>query len=47
MLQYNIPDYRSPLEFFTLLAKKRGYLQKGGVPDAASAASAFLDEVNG
>lgn len=47
MLQYNIPDYRNSLEFFTLLAKKRGYLQKGGVPNSEQAATAFLTDCTG
>lgn len=47
MLQYNVPDYRNSLEFLTMLAKKRGYLQKGGVPNTEQAATAFLDEWTG
>uniref|UniRef100_A0A3Q4HJ58 Guanine nucleotide-binding protein-like 3 n=1 Tax=Neolamprologus brichardi TaxID=32507 RepID=A0A3Q4HJ58_NEOBR len=42
MLQYNIPDFRNSLEFLTLFAKKRGYLQKGGVPNTEQAATTFL-----
>ncbi|XP_029287013.1 guanine nucleotide-binding protein-like 3 isoform X1 [Cottoperca gobio] len=47
MLQYNVPDFRNSLEFVTLFAKKRGYLQKGGVPNAEQAAAAFLADWTG
>ncbi|CAH2313292.1 guanine nucleotide-binding -like 3 [Pelobates cultripes] len=44
MLQYNIPDFRNPLEFLTLLSRKRGMLKKGGVPDTESAGNLFLND---
>uniref|UniRef100_A0A1A7WLA5 Guanine nucleotide-binding protein-like 3 n=1 Tax=Iconisemion striatum TaxID=60296 RepID=A0A1A7WLA5_9TELE len=47
MLQYNVPDFKNSLEFLTLLAKKRGFLQKGGVPDTEQAANTFLDDWTG
>ncbi|XP_040015025.1 guanine nucleotide-binding protein-like 3 isoform X2 [Xiphias gladius] len=47
MLQYNVPDFRNSLEFLTLFAKKRGYLQKGGVANTEQAATAFLDDWTG
>lgn len=47
MLQYNIPDFRNSLEFLTLLAKKRGYLQKGGIPNTEQAANTFLTDWTG
>ncbi|XP_068455107.1 guanine nucleotide-binding protein-like 3 [Clinocottus analis] len=47
MLQYNVPDFRNSLEFVTLFAKKRGFLQKGGVPNAERAASVFLADWTG
>ncbi|XP_018541375.1 guanine nucleotide-binding protein-like 3 [Lates calcarifer] len=47
MLQYNIPDFRNSLEFLTLFAKKRGYLQKGGVANTEQAASVFLADWTG
>uniref|UniRef100_A0A3B4FAF4 Guanine nucleotide-binding protein-like 3 n=1 Tax=Pundamilia nyererei TaxID=303518 RepID=A0A3B4FAF4_9CICH len=47
MLQYNIPDFRNSLEFLTLFAKKRGYLQKGGVPNTEQAATMFLADWTG
>ncbi|XP_074486602.1 guanine nucleotide-binding protein-like 3 isoform X1 [Sebastes fasciatus] len=47
MLQYNIPDFRNSLEFLALFAKKRGYLQKGGVPNSEQAATAFLADWTG
>ncbi|KAK5872741.1 hypothetical protein PBY51_013414 [Eleginops maclovinus] len=47
MLQYNIPDFRNSLEFLTLFAKKRGFLQKGGIPNTEQAATAFLADWTG
>ncbi|XP_023279397.1 guanine nucleotide-binding protein-like 3 [Seriola lalandi dorsalis] len=47
MLQFNIPDFRNSLEFLTLFAKKRGYLQKGGVANTEQAATAFLADWTG
>ncbi|XP_077429367.1 guanine nucleotide-binding protein-like 3 [Vanacampus margaritifer] len=47
LLQYNIANYRNHAEFLTLLAKKRGFLQKGGVVNTVQAASAFLDDWTG
>ncbi|KAM9443567.1 guanine nucleotide-binding protein-like 3 [Clarias gariepinus] len=47
MLQYNVPDYRNSLEFLTLFAKRRGLLQKGGLPNMEQAATVFLDEWTG
>ncbi|KAM4651933.1 guanine nucleotide-binding protein-like 3 [Discoglossus pictus] len=44
MLQYNIADFRNPLEFLTLLAQKRGMLKKGGVPDIDGAAKLVLSD---
>lgn len=47
MLQYNVPDYRTSLEFLTALAKKRRFLQKGDVPDTELAAMTFLSDWTG
>lgn len=47
MLQYTVPDFRNSMEFLSLLAKKRGYLQKGGVPNMEQAATTFLDDWTG
>ncbi|KAJ7998672.1 hypothetical protein DPEC_G00207310 [Dallia pectoralis] len=47
MLQYNVPDFRNSLEFLTLFAKKRGFLQKGGVPNTELAATTFLNDWTG
>ncbi|KAE8298171.1 Guanine nucleotide-binding protein-like 3 Nucleostemin-like protein [Larimichthys crocea] len=47
MLQYNVPDFRNSVEFLNLFAKKRGYLQKGGVPNTQQAATTFLDDWTG
>ncbi|TKS70837.1 Guanine nucleotide-binding protein-like 3 [Collichthys lucidus] len=47
MLQYNVPDFRNSVEFLILFAKKRGYLQKGGVPNTQQAATTFLDDWTG
>ncbi|KAG7266599.1 hypothetical protein CRUP_010649 [Coryphaenoides rupestris] len=47
MLQYNVADFRNSLEFLMLLAKKRGYLMKGGVVNMEQSATAFLDDWTG
>uniref|UniRef100_A0A3Q2XRK6 Guanine nucleotide-binding protein-like 3 n=2 Tax=Hippocampus comes TaxID=109280 RepID=A0A3Q2XRK6_HIPCM len=47
ILQYNIANYRNAAEFLNLLAKKRSFLQKGGTPNTAQAASVFLDDWTG
>ncbi len=47
MLQYNVPDYRNSLEFLTTFAKKRGLLQKGGIPSTEMAAMTFLGDWTG
>lgn len=47
MLQYTVPDYRNPVEFLTIFAKKRGFLQKGGVANTEQAAAVFLADWTG
>ncbi|XP_015280245.1 PREDICTED: guanine nucleotide-binding protein-like 3 [Gekko japonicus] len=47
MMYYNIPDYRNPLEFLTLLAQKRGMLKRGGVPNTEGAAKLVLCDWTG
>ncbi|XP_013885973.1 guanine nucleotide-binding protein-like 3 [Austrofundulus limnaeus] len=47
MLHYNVPNFKNPLEFLTVFAKKRGYLQKGGVPNTEQAAVTFLSDWTG
>ncbi|XP_075689909.1 guanine nucleotide-binding protein-like 3 [Rhinoderma darwinii] len=44
ILQYNVSDYRSPLEFLDLLAHRRGLLKKKGVADLEGAAKLFLSD---
>ncbi|KAJ8370508.1 hypothetical protein SKAU_G00105360 [Synaphobranchus kaupii] len=47
MLQYNVPAFRNSLEFLTCFAKKRGFMQKGGVPNTEQAAETFLSDWTG
>ncbi|NXS17340.1 GNL3 protein, partial [Mystacornis crossleyi] len=47
MMHYNIPDFRDPEEFLSLLAQKRGMLKKGGVPDIESVAKVVLCDWTG
>ncbi|XP_078470601.1 guanine nucleotide-binding protein-like 3 isoform X1 [Lampetra planeri] len=42
MLHYMVPDFCNTSEFLELLARRRGHLKKGGVPDHAAAARAAL-----
>ncbi|NXR63623.1 GNL3 protein, partial [Rhadina sibilatrix] len=47
MMHYNIPDFRDPEEFLSLLAQKRGMLKKGGVPDIENMAKLVLYDWTG
>ncbi|NWT26067.1 GNL3 protein, partial [Cardinalis cardinalis] len=47
MMHYNIPDFRDPEEFLSLLAQKRGMLKKGGVPDIENMANLVLCDWTG
>nr|XP_033782118.1 guanine nucleotide-binding protein-like 3 isoform X2 [Geotrypetes seraphini] len=47
ILQYNVADFKSHLEFLTLLARKRGMLKKGGIPDTEGAARLLLSDWSG
>lgn len=47
MLRYNVPNFRNCLEFFTMLAEKRGALKKGGIPDTEQAAKLLLYDWTG
>ncbi|XP_068951593.1 guanine nucleotide-binding protein-like 3 [Petaurus breviceps papuanus] len=47
MLRYNIPSYRDSQEFLTLLAQKKGMVQKGGLPKVEEAAKLFWSHWTG
>ncbi|KFP69529.1 Guanine nucleotide-binding protein-like 3, partial [Acanthisitta chloris] len=47
IMHYNIPDFRSPEEFLSLLARKRGMLKKGGLPDIENVAKLVLCDWTG
>lgn len=47
MLHYNIPKYKNSLDFLTFFAKKRGFLQKGSLPNTEQAATLFLKDWTG
>uniref|UniRef100_A0A8D2P3T1 Guanine nucleotide-binding protein-like 3 n=1 Tax=Zosterops lateralis melanops TaxID=1220523 RepID=A0A8D2P3T1_ZOSLA len=47
MMHYNIPDFRDPEDFLSLLAQKRGMLKKGGVPDIENTAKLVLCDWTG
>ncbi|XP_030139000.4 guanine nucleotide-binding protein-like 3 [Taeniopygia guttata] len=47
MMHYNIPDFRDSEEFLSLLARKRGMLKKGGVPDIENMAKLVLCDWTG
>lgn len=46
MEMYNIPDYNTPDEFYSLKASRSGKFKRGGVPDAIAAARGLLDDWN-
>lgn len=43
---YNIEDFSTPQEFFSLLAKRKGFFKKGGIPNAVAAARCLLEDWN-
>ncbi|KAM6177196.1 guanine nucleotide-binding protein-like 3 isoform 2-T2 [Erethizon dorsatum] len=47
VLKYNVPDYKNSLEFFTNLAQRRGFHQKGGSPNVERAAKLLWSEWTG
>ncbi|NXW00488.1 GNL3 protein, partial [Fregetta grallaria] len=46
-MYYNIPDFSNTEEFLALLARKRGMLKKGGVPDVENIAKLLLCDWTG
>ncbi|XP_029773362.1 guanine nucleotide-binding protein-like 3 [Suricata suricatta] len=47
VLKFTVPDFKNPLEFFTLLAQRRGLHQKGGSPNVEAAAKLIWSEWTG
>uniref|UniRef100_A0ABI8ACV6 Guanine nucleotide-binding protein-like 3 n=1 Tax=Felis catus TaxID=9685 RepID=A0ABI8ACV6_FELCA len=47
VLKFTVPDFKNPLEFFTLLAQRRGLHQKGGSPNVEGAAKLMWSEWTG
>lgn len=47
VLKYTVPGYRNSLEFFTMLAQRRGMHQKGGIPNVEGAAKLLWSEWTG
>ncbi|XP_066155961.1 guanine nucleotide-binding protein-like 3 homolog [Euwallacea fornicatus] len=43
---YDVTDFSSPEEFYTLKAKRTGKFKKKGIPDAVAAARSLLDDWN-
>ncbi|EEC09835.1 GTP-binding protein, putative, partial [Ixodes scapularis] len=46
MLHYRLPDFSTPEECFSLLAKRMGLLRKGGLPNPIAAAKRILTDWN-
>jgi len=46
MLRYGVSNYNEPQDFIELLARKKGMLRKGGVPDYETAAKSVLRDWN-
>lgn len=46
MILYRVPRFATPTEFIVAVAKKRGKLSKGGVPDQKAAARLILQDLN-
>ncbi|XP_036122720.1 guanine nucleotide-binding protein-like 3 isoform X3 [Molossus molossus] len=47
ILKFTVPDFKNSLEFFTLLAQRRGLHQKGGSPNVDGAAKLLWSEWTG
>lgn len=47
MEHYRVPDFHTPLEFLSLLARRQGKLKKGGLPDCDKAAKSVLVDWTG
>ncbi|XP_037386370.1 guanine nucleotide-binding protein-like 3 isoform X1 [Talpa occidentalis] len=47
VLKFTVPDFKDSLEFFTLLAQRRGMHQKGGSPNVEGAAKLLWSEWTG
>ncbi|XP_004676627.1 PREDICTED: guanine nucleotide-binding protein-like 3 isoform X2 [Condylura cristata] len=47
VLKFTVPDFKNSLEFFTLLAQRRGMHQKGGSPHVEGAAKLLWSEWTG
>ncbi|XP_007950281.2 guanine nucleotide-binding protein-like 3 [Orycteropus afer afer] len=47
VLKFTVPHYKNPLEFFTLLAQRRGMHKKGGSPNVECAAKLLWSEWTG
>ncbi|ELK07826.1 Guanine nucleotide-binding protein-like 3 [Pteropus alecto] len=47
VLKFTVPDFKNSLEFFTLLAQRRGLHQKGGSPNVEGAAKLLWSEWTG
>uniref|UniRef100_A0A8C8YUD4 Guanine nucleotide-binding protein-like 3 n=1 Tax=Prolemur simus TaxID=1328070 RepID=A0A8C8YUD4_PROSS len=47
VLKYTVPDFKNSLEFFTMLAQRRGLHQKGGTPNVEGAAKLLWSEWTG
>jgi nuclear GTP-binding protein len=43
---YNVSDFTTPEEFFSLLAQRKGQFKKGGIPNAIAAARSLIEDWN-
>jgi nuclear GTP-binding protein len=43
---YNLSDFTTPEEFFSLLARRKGQFKKGGIPNAIAAAKSLIEDWN-
>jgi nuclear GTP-binding protein len=46
MDMYNISDFTTHEEFFSLLARRKGQFKKGGVPNVIAAARSLIEDWN-
>jgi nuclear GTP-binding protein len=43
---YNLSDFTTPEEFFSLLAHRKGQFKKGGIPNPVAAARSLIEDWN-
>lgn len=43
---YDVPEFKTPMEFYALKAARMGRFKRGGIPDTEAAARSILEDWN-